>query len=78
MSKKHVKGPRGPWESVEAAEERNKMEGIIDEMEEACILSEGVLAEHEQYDDNGEDDPSREHIAAEACRTVLAKVKELF
>jgi len=74
MSKK---GPRGPWESVEAAEERNKMENIIEKMGEACRLSEEVLAEHEQYD-NDNDEPSREHVAAEACRTALAKATEWF
>ena len=77
MSEKHIKGPRGPWESVEAAEERNKMEDIIDEMTEACRLSEEVLAEHEQYDDDN-DEPSREHIAAEACRAALINLQSSF
>ena len=75
MSKKHIKGPRGPWESVQAAAERNEMEDLIDKMKEACRLSEKVLAEHEQYDDD-EDSPSLEHVSAEACRIVLAKVEK--
>lgn len=43
-------------------------------MQEACKLSEAVLAEHEQYDDD-DDIPSRESEAAEACRVALAKAE---
>jgi len=42
------------------------------ELLEACRLSEAVLAEHEQYDDDDEI-PSRESEAAQACRDALAK-----
>lgn len=45
------------------------------ELLEACKLSEAVLAEHEQYDDNDDDGPSRESEAAQACRAAIAKVE---
>jgi hypothetical protein len=45
----------------------------------AVTMCEAVLAEHEQYDPDPDDDcaPSREHVAAEACRAAMTKANTL-
>lgn len=58
----------------EITAERDRLKAEKAELVEACKLSEAVLAEHEQYDDDDEV-PSRESEAAEACRTALANAK---
>lgn len=64
--------PGGFVQSLQAKIDR--LEAEKKELLQACRLSEAVLADHAQYD-NDDELPNRESEAAEACRIALAKAE---